>query len=300
MKKSLEKTTLANTPRPSLFSALPEAWRPALPTWWWSRPRTAARVTSHPARARANAVRAPRARASCSSQPLLRASRRARPEAGSLEFVGVGSREHTAPCWRTAETRAAATGALARFWVSHLDEHFDALRAERSARGRKDGGRHTWTSRRGVSRNGSPPSGAVACVTAARSPAMLRHDVRAPVLPPSCDCLGSALSRNAPKPRGACTTAVDRASSRRFERRRVFSGTQDARFKNALASSREFTPARGIYATGSHAAEAIAMWPPWFGAPPAVAAAVPAGGFPESRPRRNAGRAGRTPRGRRS
>ena len=200
---------------------------------------------------------------------------------GSLEFVGVGSREaYDAMLADSRDPRRRDRRALARFWVSHLDEHFDALRAL-SAQCARDGKTvvvaHTldlaarcfeeWVA---LSEN----EGAVACVTAALSPAMLRcDDVRAPVLSAVLgDCLGSALSRNAPKLAWRVyDAAVDRAMRGvdAFRRRRVFSGTQDGAFpKNALASSRAFTPARGIYRDWFLCrGGVIAMWPPWFGAP---------------------------------
>ena len=238
---------------------------------------------------------------------------------GSLEFVGVGSREaYDAMLADSRDPRRRDRRALARFWVSHLDEHFDALRAL-SAQCARDGKTvvvaHTldlaarcfeeW-----VALSGN--EGAVACVTAALSPAMLRcDDVRAPVLSAVLgDCLGSALSRNAPKLAWRVyDAAVDRAMRGvdAFRRRRVFSGTQDGTFpKNALASSREFTPARGIYRDWFLCrGGVIAMWPPWFGAPhPQWPRRCQQVGFPGSSrrgvtrgpPRRTR----RTPRGRRS
>ena len=201
---------------------------------------------------------------------------------GSLEFVGVGSREaYDAMLADSRDPRRRDRRALARFWVSHLDEHFDALRAL-SAPCARDGKTvvvaHTldlaarcfeeW-----VSRSGN--EGAVACVTAALSPAMLRcDDVRAPVLSAVVgDCLGQALSRNAPKLAWRVyDAAVDRAMRGvdAFRRRRVFSETQEfsAFPKNALASCEEFKPARGIYRDWFLCrGGVIAMWPPWFGAP---------------------------------
>jgi hypothetical protein len=201
---------------------------------------------------------------------------------GSLEFVGVGSREaYDTMLADSREPRRRDRRALARFWVSHLDEHFDALRAL-SAPCARDGKTvvvaHTldlaarcfeeW-----VSRSGN--EGAVACVTAALSPAMLRcDDVRAPVLSAVVgDCLGQALSRNAPKLAWRVyDAAVDRAMRGvdAFRRRRVFSETQEfsAFPKNALASCEEFKPARGIYRDWFLCrGGVIAMWPPWFGAP---------------------------------
>ena len=200
---------------------------------------------------------------------------------GSLEFVGVGSREaYDAMLADSRDPRRRDRRALARFWVSHLDEHFDALRAlsAQCARDEKtvvvahtlDLAARCFEEWVALSEN----EGAVACVTAALSPAMLRcDDVRAPVLSAVLgDCLGSALSRNAPKLAWRVyDAAVDRAMRGvdAFRRRRVFSGTQDGAFpKNALASSRAFTPARGIYRDWFLCrGGVIAMWPPWFGAP---------------------------------
>ena len=200
---------------------------------------------------------------------------------GSLEFVGVGSREaYDAMLADSRDARRRTRRALARFWVSHLEEHFRELRVltdgvvdktvvvvthplDLAARCFDE-----WAALSGKSSK-------ITCVTAALSPAMLRcDDVRAPVLTALFgEYIGLALSRHAPRLAWRLyDAAVDHVMRGvdAFRRERVFSrvgedGLAAGPSPRPIAS---FKPARGVYRDWFVCRGGVlAMWPPWFGAP---------------------------------
>ena len=218
-------------------------------------------------------------------------ARRDRGLLGSLEFVGVGSREaYDAMLADSRDARRRDRRALARFWVSHLEEHFEALRALVDEQGAPDAFSTTVVAHpldlaaRCLDEWAALFRKNITCVTAALSPAMLRcDDVRAPVLTALFgDALASAVSRHAPKLAWRVyDAAVDHVMRGvdAFRRERVFCGKQK---KNAPSSGAfegsddgprttvpvAFTPARGIYRDWFLCRGGVlAMWPPWFGAP---------------------------------
>lgn len=208
--------------------------------------------------------------------PEARPSSDRRP--GSLEFVGVGSRQaYDAMLADSRDARRKDKSALARFWVSHLDEHFSKLRTLSDEAKEKTTVVVThpldlavrcfdeWVRLQKKKRD-------VTCVTAVLSPAMLRcDDVRAPVLSAVFgECLGSALSRHAPKLAWRVYDAAVDFTLRgvdAFRKKILFS---DERLKAEPRKTKDiaFEPARGIYRDWFLCGGGVlAMWPPWFGPP---------------------------------
>ena len=203
---------------------------------------------------------------------------------GSLEFVGVGSRQaYDAMLADSRDARRKDKSALARFWVSHLDEHFSKLRTLTTSSDEANEKTTVVVTHaldlaarcfdEWIRWQKNKPN--VTCVTAVLSPFMLRcDDVRAPVLDAVFgECLGSALSRHAPKR----TWRVYDAAVDFFYQRGVDAFRKKIRkkFSDAVAEPRKkktkdiaFEPARGIYRDWFLCSGGVlAMWPPWFGPP---------------------------------
>ena len=188
-----------------------------------------------------------------------------------LEFIGVGKKEAYDAMLSDSATRTDKR-VLPHYWLSHLDEHFAALRTlivpaicdssnkkvvlvahplDLAAKVFEE-----WLEVRNFQETNAPYIPSVTCVTCALSPAMLRcEDMRSPVFG---GCLGGLITKRPKLAWQVNDLLVDVAFAgklNKFRRQILF---LDKSLKSVTGVYRDWFLCHG---------GVLAMWPPWFGSP---------------------------------